>query len=163
MRQAQELRKQILSLVQARHVQDNPPVSALLETWLNSLEEADLAGIMPASMASVLWEAFSHAARWAPEQGCQINTLSCQDGRGGVATALLILNPDMPYLVDAIVMSLRNQRIVSRAILNSVLAVQRDAAGTVLRVETARPQSPAAGGLESIVICLRYGSGEFLN
>ena len=154
MRQAQELRKQTLTLVQANHAQDNPSVSALLETWLSSLDEADLAGILPASIASVLWEAFGHAAQWTPAHGCQINTLTCQDGRGGRATALLILNPDMPYLVDAIVMSLRNQRIASRAILNSVLAVQRDAAGTVLQVEAAKPHAAANTALESIVLCL---------
>ena len=154
MTQAQELRKQTLTLVQAHNAQNNPSVSALLETWLSSLEEADLTGILPASLASVMWEAFTHAAQWTPAKGCQINTLAYQDGRGGRATALLILNPDMPYLVDSIVMSLRNQRIVSRAILNSVLAVQRDASGKVTTVETAKPHQDPTGGLESIVLCL---------
>ena len=154
MTQAQELRKQTLTLVQTNNTQNNPSVSSLLEAWLSSLEEADLTGILPASLASVLWPAFEHAAQWSPAKGCQINTLAYQDGRGGRATALLILNPDMPYLVDSIVMSLRNQRIVSRAILNSVLAVQRDASGKVTQVETARPNMETSAGLESIVICM---------
>ena len=154
MKQAQELRKQTLTLVQGNNKQDNQSASALLETWLSSLEEDDLIGIMPASLASVLWEAFTHAASWTPSKGCQINTLAYQDGRGGRATALLILNPDMPYLVDSIVMSLRSQRIVSRAILNSVLAVQRDASGKVVQVEAAKPNKDSNAGLESIVICL---------
>ena len=154
MRQAQELRKQTLTLVQTQNTQNNPSVSALLEGWLASLDEEDLTGILPASLASVLWPAFEHAAQWVPAKGCQINTLAYQDGRGGRATALLILNPDMPYLVDSIVMSLRNQRIVSRAILTSVLAVQRDAEGKVTQVETARPNLASSAGFESIVICL---------
>lgn len=154
MKQAQELRKQTLTLVEANNTQNNPSVSALLETWLSSLEEDDLTGILPTGLASVLWEAFTHAANWTPAKGCQINTLAYQDGRGGRATALLILNPDMPYLVDSIVMSLRNQRIVSRAILNSVLAVQRDADGKVIQVEMARPNRDSNANLESIVICL---------
>jgi glutamate dehydrogenase len=154
MKQAQELRKQTLNLVQANKSQDNPAVRVLLETWLSSLEEDDLSGILPASLASVLWEAFTHAANWTPAKGCQINTLAYQDGRGGKATALLILNPDMPYLVDSIVMSLRNQRVVSRAILNSVLSVQRDAGGKVTQVEMAKPTRDSSAGLESIVISL---------
>ncbi|MET3108735.1 glutamate dehydrogenase [Oxalobacteraceae bacterium GrIS 2.11] len=154
MKQAQELRKQTLTLVQANNAQNNPPVSSLLETWLSSLEEDDLAGILPASLASILWEGFTHAAHWTPSKGCQINTMAYQDGRGGKATALLILNPDMPYLVDSIVMSLRNQRIVSRAILNSVLAVQRDDGGKVIQVDTPKPNRDSNTGLESIVICL---------
>ena len=154
MKQAQELRKQTLTLVQANKKQDNPSVNALLETWLSSLEEDDLTGILPASLASVLWEAFTHAASWTPAAGCQINALAYQDGRGGKATALLILNPDMPYLVDSIVMSLRSERIVSRAILNSVLAVQRDSSGKVIQVETAKPNRDGKAGLESIVISL---------
>ena len=154
MKQAQELRKQTLTLVQSNYAQNNPAVSALLETWLSSIEEDDLAGILPASLASVLWEAFTHAAHWTPAKACQINTLAYQDGRGGRSTALLILNPDMPYLVDSMVMSLRHQRIVSRAILNSVLAVQRDSSGKVIQVETVKPNIDSNAGLESIVICL---------
>ncbi len=154
MKQAQELRKQTLTLVQANHAQNNPSVSALLETWLSSLEEDDLAGMLPASLASVLWDGFTNAANWTPAQGCQINTLAYQDGRGGRATALLILNPDMPFLVDSIVMALRSERIVSRAVLNSVLAVQRDADGKVVRVETAKATKDSNAGLESIVLCL---------
>ncbi|PRC94808.1 NAD-glutamate dehydrogenase domain-containing protein [Solimicrobium silvestre] len=154
MRQAQELRKQTLTLVQANNAQNNPSVSALLETWLSSLEEDDLAGILPASLASMLWEGFTSAASWTPAQGCQINAMAYQDGRGGRATALLILNPDMPYLVDSIVMALRSQRVVSRAVLNSVLAVQRDAAGKVLQVEKAKATKDSKAGLESIVVCL---------
>lgn len=154
MTQAQELRKQTLTLVQTHNTQNNPPVMAMLEPWLSSLDEADLTGILPASLASVLWSAFEHASQWTPSKGCQINTLSYQDGRGSRATALLILNPDMPYLVDSIVMALRNQHIVSRAILNSVLAVQRDAAGTVTQVETARANPANKAGFESVVVCL---------
>lgn len=154
MTQAQELRKQTLLLVKATPGQTEPSAGALLETWLSSLDEADLSGILPASLASALPAAFDHAAQWTPAQGCQINTLAYQDGRGGRATALLILNPDMPYLVDAMVMVLRNERITSRAILNSVLAVQRDASGKVLQVETAKPQMAGNANLESIVLCM---------
>ena len=154
MRQAQELRKQTLTLVQSHNPPSNPSVSALLETWLSSLEEDDLAGILPASLASVLWEGFTHASTWTPAQGCQITTLAYQDGRGGHATALLILNPDMPFLVDSIVMALRSKRVVSRSVLNSVLAVQRDASGNVVHVETAKATKDSNAGLESIVLCL---------
>ena len=154
MTQAHELRQQTLTLVQNQHHQDSSPASAMLQTWLASLEEADLAGILPISLASMLWDSFNFASQWHPGQGCQINTVAYQDGRGGRATALLILNPDMPYLVDSIVMSLRNQHIVSRAILNSVLSVKRDADGQVIQVDEARAQRDSSGGLESIVICL---------
>ena len=76
MTQAQELRQQTLTLVQSHNTQNNPPLASLLEAWLSSLDEADLIGILPASLASVLWPAFEHAAQWMPSKGCQINTLS---------------------------------------------------------------------------------------
>jgi succinylarginine dihydrolase len=39
------------------------------------------------------------------------------DGRCGMSTALLILNEDMPYLVDSFVMALRRQRVVASGVL----------------------------------------------
>jgi len=153
MDQTQEIRTQTLALVQANNAQ-NPSVSALLETWLASLYEDDLTGILPASLASVLREGFTDSAEWTPAQGCKISTLGYQDVHGDRITGLLIWNPDMPYLVDTIVMALRRQRVISRAVLNVVLAVQRDAEGKVIRVGKAKAFKDNKAGLESIVFCL---------
>lgn len=154
MDQTQELRAQTLALVQANQAQNNRSVRALLETWLASLEEDDLTGIFPTSLASVLWEGFTNCADWTPAQGCKIDTLAYQDTHGANITGLLILNPDMPYLIDTIVMGLRTQRLASRAVLNVVLAVQRDANGKVLQVGKAKAFKDSKVSLESIVFCL---------
>jgi glutamate dehydrogenase len=102
------------------------PLGALIDAWLAALEEEDFAGMTPDILASVLWQGFSRVVT-RERPGCQVEVLRCQDGRGGFATALLIVNPDMPFLVDSIVMALRRLRIASRAVLNAVLSVTRGA------------------------------------
>src|SRR5438093_115123 len=142
----QDLRTQTLELVNA-----NTPaaagnqVGALISAWLASLDEEDLAGISPDSLAPVLWDGFAQAARRSGE-GCQIAQLRTTDGRGGMATALLILNDDMPYLVDSIVMAMRKQRVAVSGVMNAVLAVRRDANGNAAAV------GEAGAPLESYVL-----------
>jgi glutamate dehydrogenase len=70
------------------------------------------------------------------------------DGRTGMATALLILNDDMPYLVDSFVMAMRKQRVAAAGVLNAVLPVRRDVEGQAIAV--GEPGAP----LESYVLCL---------
>ena len=145
---SQDLRTQTLDLVNAHPPSDaGSQVAALISAWLASLDEEDLAGTAPDTLAPVLWAGFTEAAsRRAP--GCQIAQLRCADGRGGMATALLILNDDMPYLVDSIVMAMRRLRVAVSGVMNAVLAVRRDPAGTAVTVgEAGAPQ-------ESIVLCL---------
>ncbi|MDB5755526.1 MAG: glutamate dehydrogenase, partial [Massilia sp.] len=144
----QDLRTQTLALVDANQPSaTGNQTAALISAWLKSLDEEDLAGTAPASLAPVLWEGFTQAAtRNAP--GCQIARLRYADGRGGMATALLILNDDMPYLVDSIVMAMRKLRVAVSGVMNAVLPVRRDAAGVAVSVcETGAP-------LESYVLCL---------
>ena len=131
---------------------DKQPVGALIDAWLAALEEEDFAGMTPEVLASVLWQGFSRVVtRVRP--GCQVETLRCQDGHGGAATALLIVNPDMPFLVDSIVMTLRRQRTPSRAVLNAVLSVRRDADGGIVQVDRAGVSGPGAAP-ESFVLCI---------
>jgi NAD-specific glutamate dehydrogenase len=94
-----------------------------------------------------LREGFTQAAKRSGA-GCQIAQLRYADGRGGMATALLILNDDMPYLVDSIVMAMRKQRVAVNGVMNAVLAVRRDAEGTAVAV------GEAGAPLESYVLCL---------
>jgi len=129
----------------------SPATASLIRAWLNSLEEEDLAGISADALASPLWEGFSRLANWKAEQGCRIETMHAADGRGGRATALLILNPDMPFLVDSMVMAMRRMRIPSRAILNAVLSVERDPDGTIRHAEKV---GNGGGAAESYVLCL---------
>ncbi|MES2758406.1 MAG: NAD-glutamate dehydrogenase domain-containing protein [Pseudomonadota bacterium] len=144
----QDLRTQTLELVNA-HQPSAPDsqVPALISAWLGSLDEEDLAGTSPDSLAPVLWAGFTRSAR-REAPGCEITQLRYTDGRGGMATALLILNDDMPYLVDSIVMAMRKQRIAVSGVMNAVMPVRRDAAGIALAVgEEGAP-------LESYVLCL---------
>jgi len=122
-------------------------VAALISAWLGSLDEEDLAGTSPECLAPVLWDGFTQAARRTVE-GCQIAQLRYCDGHGGMATGLLVLNDDMPYLVDSIVMAMRKQRVAVGAVMNAVLAVRRDANGNALAV------GEAGAPLESYVLCL---------
>ncbi|GAB3549256.1 NAD-glutamate dehydrogenase [Noviherbaspirillum agri] len=128
----------------------NTPVAKLIEAWLHSLEEEDLAGMTADCLASPLWAGFSRLAAWTPQEGCRIEVADYADGRGGHATGLLVLNPDMPFLVDSIVMALRKLRIPSRAVLNAVLSVKRTPDGALAY---AGPASEG-GSLESYVLCL---------
>ncbi|SFM31675.1 NAD-glutamate dehydrogenase domain-containing protein [Rugamonas rubra] len=143
-----DLRTQTLDLVNAsKPAADSGQVAALISAWLGSLDEDDLAGIAPDSLAPVLWQGFTQAAR-RTGGGCQIAKLRYADGRGGMATALLILNDDMPYLVDSIVMTMRKQRVAVSGVLNSVLAVRRADDGSAVAV------GQAGDKLESWVLCL---------
>ena len=143
-----DLRTQTLDLVNANQPSTaDSEVAALTSAWLGSLDEEDLAGTSPASLAPVLWEGFTNAAtRAAP--GCAIDRLRYCDGRGGMATALFISNDDMPYLVDSIVMAMRKQRVAVAGVMNAVLAVRRDAGGRCGAV------GEAGAALESYVLCL---------
>ncbi|TWI61487.1 glutamate dehydrogenase [Pseudoduganella lurida] len=142
----QDLRNETLELVNARPA-DGPPLQALIGAWLKSLDDEDLADTSPASLAPVLVEGFAQAATRTTHDA-QIATLHYADGRGGTATALLILNDDMPYLVDSIVMALRKQKVAVNGVLNAVLPVTRDAGGTVTAV------GEHGAKLESYVLCL---------
>ncbi|WP_141104161.1 NAD-glutamate dehydrogenase domain-containing protein, partial [Noviherbaspirillum denitrificans] len=148
--QAQDLRTRTLERVLAGVQNPVPATESLIRAWLTSLEEEDLAGITFDCLASSLWEGFSRLAKWTPQEGCRIETLSYADDRGGKATALLILNPDMPFLVDSMVMAMRRMRMPSRAVLNAVLSVERDADGTIVRAG----KVGSGGGAESYVLCL---------
>ena len=140
---ANDLRAQTLDLITA----EGSPASALIGAWLKSLDDEDLAGTAPESFAPVLRDGFNQALQRTTD-GCQIAQLRYSDGRGGMATALLILNDDMPYLVDSIVMAMRKQRVAVGGVMNAVLAVRRDANGAAVAVgETGAP-------LESYVLCL---------
>jgi glutamate dehydrogenase len=130
----QDLRKQTLDQVNASMSPgDDANVAALIAAWLKSLDDEDLAGIAPDSLAMVLWGGFVQAAK-RTGNGAQIARLRYDDGRGGMATALLILNDDMPYLVDSIVMAMRKLRVTANNVLNTVLPVTRNADGVVTAV-----------------------------
>ena len=143
-----DLRTQTLAAVSANQpAAAGGQVAALIGAWIKSLDEEDLAGTAPASLAPVLWDGFTQAAR-REAPGCEVEQLRYADGRGGMATALLVLNDDMPYLVDSIVMALRRQKAAVAGVMNAVLPVKRDAAGVVVEV------GAAGSPLESYVLCL---------
>jgi glutamate dehydrogenase len=151
--ESQDLRTQTLDLALTAAgalTAHGTPVASLISTWLTSLEEEDLSGITPESLASVLGEGFSRAVK-RTHNGCQIEVLRYKNGRGGYATALLIINEDMPFLVDSIVMAMRRQHVSVRAVLNAVLSVERTEEGIATSIAAA-----AANGafLESYVLCL---------
>jgi len=144
----QDLRKHVLELVNAnKPAGDTGQVASLISAWLGSLDDEDLASIVPGNLAPVLWDGFTQAAKRAGS-GCQIAKLRYADGRGGMATALLVLNDDMPYLVDSIVMAMRRQHVGVNGVLNAVLPVARDASGVVTAV------GQSGDKLESYVLCL---------
>ena len=144
----QDLRTQTLDLVHASQPPaDSSQVGALISAWLGSLDEEDLSDIAPDSLAPVLWDGFAQASKRAGN-ACQIAALRYADGRGGMASALLILNDDMPYLVDSIVMAMRKRQVGVRGVMNAVLAVRRAADGAAVAVgQAGDPQ-------ESYVLCL---------
>ena len=144
----QDLRAQTLDLINAsKPASDTSQVPALISAWLGSLDDEDLTGTVPGSLAPVLWDGFTQASKRAGS-GAQIAKLRYEDGRGGMATALLILNDDMPYLVDSIVMAMRKLRILANGVLNSVLPVARNAEGVITAV------GQSGDKLESYVLCL---------
>ncbi len=138
----QELRKQTLELVKA-----SGPIAQLIEAWLGSLDDEDLADLSPGSLAPVLVEGFTQLAK-RTGSGCQIAKLQYEEARGGHATALLVVNDDMPYLVDSIVIAMRKLRVGSNGVLNAVLPVRRSADGSVEAV------GQKGDKLESMVLCL---------
>jgi glutamate dehydrogenase len=153
---SQDLRNQTLTLVNANQsaAGANAQVGALISAWLGSLDDEDLAGTAPQSLAPVLWEGFSQLAQRSGP-GCQIAQMRYADARGGMANALLILNDDMPYLVDSFVMALRKERQSAAGVMNAVLPVRRDANGLVTAV------GEAGAPLESIVLILMSDELEF--
>ena len=153
----QDIRTETLGLVRA-HAGDAamstptaPHSMALIESWLGSLEAEDLIDLPASCLASILWDGFSHLAVVPAGVGCALVALRYADGHGGWASALLVRNPDMPFLVDSIVMALRRLQIGSRAVLNAVLSVRRDTDGGVVDIARA---STGGADLESLVLCL---------
>jgi glutamate dehydrogenase len=144
--QTQDLRRQTLALLATAPAAE----LALMQAWIGSLDEEDLAGLAPDSLAAVMQQVFPQLLR-RTDGGCQITAARHHDARGGQAAALLIVNNDMPYLVDSIVMALRKKRLAVRAVLNAVLAVARDADGRIKQVASAAGSSDP---LESVVLCL---------
>jgi glutamate dehydrogenase len=144
----QDLRTRTLALANENKPAGAPDqAGALIGAWLGSLDEEDLAGTSPDSLAPVLWDGFTQVAQ-RTVKGCQVAQMRYSDGRTGMATALLILNDDMPYLVDSFVMAMRKQRVAAAGVLNAVLPVRRDVAGQAIAV--GEPGAP----LESYVLCL---------
>lgn len=145
----QDHRTQTLELVRAKAP---APVTELVQAWLDSLDAEDVADIAPDTLAPVLVDAFTQASTRAGGgqggQGCQVATVRYADGRGGMASALLILNQDMPYLVDSFVMAMRRQHLAVRGVMNTVLPVRRAADGSVAAVRQ------AGDPLESYVLVL---------
>lgn len=129
----------------------NGALAALTAAWLESVHDDDLAGLEVAHLLAPLGVGFTQLARWKPQEGCRIAAFSYANGHGAQASALLILNPDMPFLVDSIVMAMRRLAIPGRAVLNAVLAVQRYADG---EVRAAGKPGQADGDAESWVLCL---------
>ena len=148
-----DIRNETLALLRSQTGQAAsaaPQQLALIETWLASLEPEDLADVSAASLASILWQGFSAVAD-CRSTACQVVPLRYADGRDGWATALLVHNPDMPFLVDSIVMTMRRLHIASHAVLNAVLTVRRNADDSIREVQPARTGGDA---LESFVLCL---------
>jgi len=148
----QDLRTRTLALVNEKNAENNPAgdagqVGALISAWLGALDDEDLAGVAPDSLAAILQDGFTQVSQRSVP-GCQIARMRYTDGRCGMSTALLILNEDMPYLVDSFVMALRRQRVVASGVMNAVLPVRRDANGSVAAV------GEAGAPLESYVLCL---------
>ncbi|MFC5513026.1 NAD-glutamate dehydrogenase domain-containing protein [Massilia jejuensis] len=143
----QDLRTQTLNLVASEPAAGaTGQVRALISAWLEALDEEDLAGTSPQALAPVLWDGFMQAAR-RTGPGCQIAQLRYIDAKGNKDTALLILNEDMPYLVDSFVMAMRKERLTAAGVMNAVLPVRRDANGVVTAVGEGAP-------LESVVLVL---------
>jgi len=149
----QDIRSETLALVRGdagAAASEMPQKLSLIETWVNSLESEDLIDITAPSLASTLWEGFTSIAQSHAET-CRVVPLRYADGRGGWASALLIHNQDVPFLVDSIVMAMRRLDVASHAVLNAVLTVRRDANDAIAEVARARTGGDA---LESIVLCL---------
>ena len=149
----QDIRSETLALVTAdasTAATAAPLQLTLIARWLEALESEDLVDIHAPSLASILWQGFTPLLT-DRTGGCLVVPLRYADGHGSWASALLIHNPDMPFLVDSIVMAMRRLQIGSHAVLNAVLTVRRDDAGTVLEVGPARTGGDA---LESFVLCL---------
>jgi glutamate dehydrogenase len=152
---SQDIRNRTLNLLSAgagvpASDKSSPGVSALIKAWLASLDEEDLADIVPENLAAVLQDGFSRIEK-QPLEGCRIETLRYRIGSAVCATALLIANPDMPFLVDSIVMALRRLGVGSRAVLNAVLSVRRAVGGELVHAGDAAGDG---GSLESYVLCL---------
>lgn len=148
---SQDIRTQILEGVLSGVKDPAPATESLIRAWINSIDEEDLAGLSADNLASCLWEGFSRMSRWTPQEGCRIEAMSYIDDRGAKATALLILNPDMPFLVDSMVMAMRKMRMPSRAVMNAVLTVERGTDGSIVR---AGKVDSGGNAFESTVLCL---------
>jgi glutamate dehydrogenase len=151
---APDIRSQITALV---HTEAATKPSALaqlplIDAWLASLEDEDLVDLHAPGLAAMLIEGFAALANDYSGQ-CQVVPLHHSDGHGGSASALMIHNPDMPFLVDSIVMAMRHLNLRSRAVLNAVLTVRRDQNHEITEVARARTGGDA---LESFVLCLLH-------
>ena len=81
----QDLRTRTLALVtnNAADTQSgaaSAQVSALISAWLGALDDEDLAGVAPESLAAILQDGFAQVSQ-RTVQGCQIARMRYTDGR----------------------------------------------------------------------------------
>ncbi|HEX9173254.1 MAG TPA: glutamate dehydrogenase, partial [Telluria sp.] len=122
-----DLRGRLMSMVKTGFAQaPGDPVGAMAGKWLDLLDDEDLRVLAPDVFVSLLCEGCAHAATRQKGQ-CQVIPLRYASGKGSLSLALLIVNDDMPYLVDSILMAMRRQSVAVDAVMNAVFARERGA------------------------------------
>eukprot|EP01034_Spumella_vulgaris_P023484 gene23484-29702_t len=144
-----DLRSRILALVGERLMAlgEGNRVHALIAAWLELLDDEDLLALEPDVLSSLLCEGFARAA--IREYGhCLVVSMRYASGKGDMLTALLIVNDDMPYLVDSMLMAMRRQAVPAAAVMNAVLGGGSDggSGSTSAGLADAKP--------ESFVLCI---------
>ena len=122
-------------------------VHALIAAWLDLLDGDDLLVLEPDVFSSLLCEGFAQAASRVNDH-CLIVSMPYASGKGVMLTALLIVNDDMPYLVDSILMALSRQAVPVAAVMNAVLGAGTDGNGQTAGAGLADAKP------ESFVLCI---------
>ena len=104
----------------------------------------DLAAYAPGTLAELAAAAFAHLKAPRPAGGPDLRLVDLEVERGGRrrdVTVLEVVNDNMPFLLDSTLAEIVDQGYEPILVAHPILAVERDAAGALVRLvgETTRP------------------------
>jgi glutamate dehydrogenase len=102
------------------------------------LDEDDLADRSVEDLAGALlshWQWGAQRAPGTPKVRALAPTIA-EDGWASRHTVIEVVNDDMPFLVDSTVVDITREGLTLHLIVHPIFAVERDAAGTLLRMAT---------------------------
>jgi len=135
---------EVAALIDARGTAEERAVLArFTDVYYGQLDPEDVIARSVEDLYGIARSQFSFARTRAPgaPKLRVFNATPAESGFSARHTVIEVVNDDMPFLVDSTTMEINRQGLTLHLIIHPIFAVQRDAAGALLDVQT-RQQQP---------------------